>query len=338
MGTIRDVAALAGVSISTVSLALTSTDRVSKETRAKVIAAAQAVDYVPNTLAPSLRNGATRHIGVITLDLTNPFTSTMLHAIERRAAAANYTMVVVSSDSDPERELVALNLLKSQRVAGVLLNSMGRDPEHIRKIERISMPLVLFDQQISQKLDFVGVDNELSSRMLTEYLLRLGHRRIAFICGQSGLWTADMRLKGFLDTLEQHGIPHDPSLCLAGDYSGDSAYQITVDLLSHGTPPTAILAANNVMALGALEAILALGFRCPQDISLAGIDDVPWGTLVKPRLTTVTQPIEDLANTATEWLLEQIAHGPQPHTPQHLVLPPRLVLGESCADIRERAD
>lgn len=334
MGTIRDVAAHAGVSISTVSLALAGTNRVSKETRAKVIAAAQAVDYVPNTLAPSLRNGVTRHIGLITGDLTNPFASTMLHAIEPHATAANYTIVVMNSDRNQDRELAALNLLKSQRVAGVLMNSMAYDSEHIRKIERISMPIVLLDQRISQKFDFVGVDNELSSRMLTEYLLRLGHKRIAFIGGRPGLWTADLRLKGFLDTLRQHGLQADPSLCLAGDYRAQSAYQITVDLLSHGTPPTAILAANNVMALGALEAILALGFRCPQDISLAGIDDVPWGTLVKPRLTMVTQPIEELASIATDWLFKLIANAGLPHTPQSLELPPRLVIGESCADIR----
>jgi LacI family transcriptional regulator len=335
MPTIRDVAARAGVSISTVSIALAGSGPVSEETRQRVIAAAVEVDYVPNALARSLRSGASRHIALVAGDLTNPFAGSVLRAVERCASGANYTVVVTNSDGDPKRELMALDLLKGQRVAGILLNPVGNGPDYVMKLARLRCPLVLFDQRIDLDRDFIGVDSERASSMLTEYLLRLGHRRIAFIGGRPGLWTADMRLKGFQDTLSAAGLEADPSLCVIGHYRGDAAYRQTVDLLSRQAPPTAILAANNVMALGALQAITDLGFGCPGDISLVSIDDVPWGNLVKPRLTMVTQPVEDLAHTATEWLLERIAeskHGTLP--PRSLILPPHLVVGESCRDIR----
>jgi LacI family transcriptional regulator len=269
-------------------------------------------------------------------DLTNPFSGAVLHAVERCASAAHYTVVVTNSDGDPARELAAIDLLRSQRVAGILLNAVGHGPAHVAKLAGLPFPIVLYDHLIALDRDFVGVDNVLASRMLTEYLLRLGHRRIAFIGGRPGLWTADMRLKGFVDTLRDNDVAFEPSLCVSGDYRGEPAYRETVDLLTRQQPPSAIIAANNVMALGTLEAIVSLGFRCPEDISVVAIDDVPWGALVKPRLTMVTQPIGELMNTATGWLLERIAEGKSTALgPRKLVLTPRLVIGESVRSFDE---
>jgi LacI family transcriptional regulator len=336
MRTIRDVAAKAGVSISTVSIALSGAGPVSEETRRKVLEAAATVGYVPNPLARGLRYGASRHIGLIAGDLTNPYAGAVLRAVERAVAAAGYAVIVANSDGDPAREAVALDMLEAQRVAGILLNPVGQGAGYRDRLQQVVRPLVTFDQQVTGlERDFVGVDSEAAGRMLAEYLLRLGHRRIAFIGGRSGLWTAEMRLSGFKAALAVAGIEADPGLIVVANYRGDEAYRETTALLSRGRRPTAILAANNLMALGALQAVLDLGFRCPSDVSVVGIDDVPWSGLVKPRLTIVAQPIEDLAHTATTWLLERIERGSAAQLPpRRFVAAPYFVMGESCADLR----
>ena len=336
MKTIRDVAAAAGVSISTVSIALRGSGPVSELTRRKVLAAAAAVGYVPNPMARGLRFGGSDHLGFVTGDLTNPYAGAVLRVVERCAASAGYTVIVLNSDGDPAREAAALDVLEAQRVAGILLNPVGQGPSYRDRLDRITCPVVTFDQYvIGLERDFVGLDSEQAGRVLTEYLLRLGHRRIAFIGGSPGRWSADMRLQGYTGALAAVGIAADPELIVAAGYRGEVAYQRTVTLLAGSTRPTAILAANNVMTLGTLQAVLDLGYRCPVDVSVAGIDDVPWSGLVKPRLTVVAQPIEELAHAATEWLLERMAHRAEPALPaRRLELPPRFVMGESCADLR----
>jgi LacI family transcriptional regulator len=336
MKTIRDVAETAGVSISTVSIALRGSGPVSEETRRKVLAAAAAIGYVPNPMARGLRFGGSSHLAFITGDLTNSFAGAVLRVVERCAAEAGYTVIVANSDGNPAREAAALDVLEAQRVAGILLNPVGQGPGYRDRLDRIACPVVTYDQYVAGLgRDFVGVDSEQAGRVLTEYLLRLGHRRIGFIGGSPGLWSADMRLQGYTKALAAAGITADPALIVAAYYRGAEAYQRTVTLLAGSTRPTAILAANNVMALGALQAVLDLGYRCPADISVVGIDDVPWSGLVKPRLTIVAQPIEELAQVAIEWLLEHMAQGADPAMPaRRLELPPRFVMGESCADLR----
>ncbi len=336
MKTIRDVAEAAGVSISTVSIALRGTGPVSEATRRKVFAAADAIGYVPNPLARGLRFGASHHLGFIAGDLTNPYSGAVLRVVERCAAASGYTVIVLNSDGDPEREAAALGVLEAQRVAGILLTPVGYGPAYGDRLRRIARPMVVFDQYVpGAERDFVGVDSEQAGRVLTEYLLRLGHRRIAFIGGTPGLWSADMRLKGYTQALAAAGIEADPTLIVAARYRGEEAYQRTGALLAGLVRPTAIIAANNLMALGALQSLLDLGYRCPADISVVGIDDVPWSGLVKPRLTIVAQPIEELAQAATEWLIERTAQNADPAMPaRRLELPPRFVMGESCADLR----
>jgi len=201
----------------------------------------------------------------------------------------------------------------------------------------VGPPLVLFDQLIEGlDRDFVGMDSLMAGRMLTSYLLRLGHSRIAFIGGRAGLCSADMRLRGFRELMRQAEIAVNPAWCVVANYRSEPAYDQCVSILSGSERPTAILAANNVMALGALQAINDLGFRCPADISLVSIDDVPWSGVIKPRLTMVAQPIEEISRTAVDWLLERIAGGADATlSRRQMILPPRLIVGESCADLRD---
>lgn len=336
MANIRDVARHAGVSIATVSAALNESASVSEETRRRVLAAVEAVGYAPNAIAQSLRRGMSRLIGVVVTDLSNPFCSTLVRTIERHAIAAGYSIIICMTDDDERRELKVLDQLRMQRVAGIVLTPVGRGATYLRHLESASLPPLVTVDQMAPGLarDYVGVDNRAATRMLVTYLLRLGHRRIAMICGRQGMWTADERLAAFRDTLAEAGFPADPELCVPGNYDGDIAYRATMPLLNRRDPPTAIIGANNVMALGALQAVLDLGFRCPADVSIAGIDDVPWGGLVRPRVTSVVQPVEEIAAVAATWLLERIAAGKdgQRIVPRTRTFQPRLVIGASCSE------
>lgn len=190
----------------------------------------------------------------------------------------------------------------------------------------VGPPLVLFNQLIEGlDRDFVGMDSLMAGRMLTSYLLRLGHSRIAFIGGRAGLWSADMRLRGFRELMRQAEMAVNPAWCVVANYRGEPAYDQCVSILSGSERPTAILAAIN-----------DLGFRCHADISLVSIDDVPWSGVIKPRLTVVAQPIEEISRTAVDWLLERIAGGADATlSRRQMILPPRLIVGESCADLRD---
>jgi LacI family transcriptional regulator len=340
MANIRDVARHAGVSIATVSATLNDRGPVSAETRQRVWDAVKAVGYSPNAVARSLRLGRSRLIGIIVGDITNPFCTALVHAAEKATLDAGYSIIVCNSDDDPEREIMLLDQLRAQHVSGILITATGTGPDYVRKLARSDMPpLVLIDQFIEGlDRDFVGVDNRAAARMLTEYLIRLGHRRIAMIGGRRGLWTADERLAGFRETMQASGIDPDPELCIQAAYRSDIAEKAAVPMLTRLNPPTAIIGGNNVIALGVLQAIVDLGFHCPDDVSVAGIDDVPWSGLVRPRVTTVAQPIEEITRLAVEWLLERISHREPGHAVRRKVFPPRLMAGDSCRDIRLTSD
>ena len=332
MATIRDVARLAGVSISTVSLALNGTGPVSADTQKKVWDAANAVGYSPNPLAQSLKIGRTRLIGMVVGDISNPFFGRMLKAVERAMLEHGHLLVVSDSGVDPERERAILETLVAQRVAGIILTPVGTSKEHIEFLQSLETPMVLVDHKLEGlEADTITSDNVLASAMLTEHVIRFGHRRIAHIAGNAGLWTAERRKDGFRSTMAAAGLDVDESLIVDGDFDGERAYAETMRLLTRADRPTAIIAANNVMALGALQAMIDLGFRCPEDVSLLTVDDVPWGNVIQPRITMVAQDVDEIARVTSDFLLDRIRAGGAPMPARNHVLIPRLVIGQSCA-------
>lgn len=333
MATIRDVAKLAGVSISTVSLALNEAGPVSLETYQRIWQIAKQVGYAPNPLAQSLKSGRTRLIGMVVGDISNPFFGRLLKEVERLAIDKNHLVVVSDSGADPVRERLILDQLSGQRVAGIILSPHGHSPDYIAHINSLKMPFVLVDHKIEGvEADFVASDNVLAAAMLTEHLIRFGHKRIAHIAGRAGLWTSERRKQGFRDTMRGAGIEVDETLVVDGQYDGERAYAQAMRLLTRQDRPTAIIAANNVMALGSLQAINDLGFKCPAEISLTSIDDVPWGNVIQPRITMVVQPVDEMARIASEWLLERIGNRDGVAIPprEHILIP-KLVVGKSCA-------
>ena len=336
MSTIRDVARLAGVSISTVSLTLNHPDRVGPETARKVAEAARAVGYTANPIAQSLKRGRSRLIGMVVSDITNPFFSTLLQEIERCAMAVNYLVIVSDTAGSEAYERAILGHLSGQMVSGIILSPCGLYTETADHISGLNMPLVLFDHKLAGvHSDFVGTDNVLASAMLTEHLIRLGHRRIGYIGGTTGLFTAELRKRGFYETMQANGVPVDPDLVLDGRYMGQAGYEAAMRLMTlRSDRPTAILAASNVMVLGALQACNDLSIACPDEVSLAGIDDVPWSNVIRPRITMAIQPIEDMARIASRMLIDRItAHGKMDQPFRDEILAPRLVIGQSTRAI-----
>jgi LacI family transcriptional regulator len=336
MPTIRDIARIAGVSVSTVSLAFSQPQRVSPETLARVQKTAAEMGYAIDPVARILAGGRSRLLGMVVADISNPFFGSLLKEVERCAAAAGYLVILSDSGGSPERERAILELMASQRVAGVALSPCRCDAGTARFLETLRMPLVLFDQKVDTlDNDFVGTDNRLASAMLTRHLLQLGHRRIGYVGGTGGLYTSRERQRGFFETMRAAGIEPDPDLVVDGQYEGDAAYTAAMRLLTGGKAPTAIVAANNLMALGTLQATYDLGFRCPQDVSIASIDDVPWSAVISPRLTSAVQEPTRLGQLAAERLLERIGDRAGKDCPaEDFIVPPLFKLGGSCADLR----
>ncbi len=336
MTTIRDVAKAAGVSVAAVSSALNSSGRLSKETRRRIEAAIEAVGYAPNMAARSLRTGSTKLIGMVVGNITNPFSANLVRTVEREAITHGFSVIVANADGVDDRVPAILDRLRGNNVAGMILAPMGSGKELIRRVHAPQFPPVVTIDHKAAGLDrdFIGMDNRNAIRMIVDYLMRLGHRRIALITGRIGRWTADERYEGFLEAMTDAGLDVDPALVHRSGYEGESAYAATAALLTRRDRPSAIIAANNVTALGALQSCIDLGFHCPRDISLAGVDDVPWSGLVRPRVTVVVQPTEEMALLAIRWLLERIAAPSGIIPSREKLFVPNFIVGESCRDIR----
>lgn len=337
MANIRDVAKKAGVSVTTVSATVNRSAAVSEETRKRVWEAIDAVGYAPSSVARSLRSGRSRLIGVLTDDIGNPFDAHVVRAAEETAFNAGYAIVISNTYGDDARGSAMLDQLVGHHVAGVIAFPTGREGDYARRIERQdALPIVTIDERMPQlKRDFVGVDNRATVSILTDYLLRLGHTRIAMIAGPVGMWTSDERQAAFVDAMKAAGL--DSSLIVQGNYDTDAAYRATQSLMNGPDRPTAIVGANNFRALGALRAAVDLGFRCPEDVSIVGIDDLPWNDLIWPPLTRVVQPVSDIGRIAMEWLLERMVAETQP-PPREKILQPMFVRGDSCALVGSRKD
>jgi LacI family transcriptional regulator len=338
MATIRDVAREAGVSIATVSATLNGTARVSEKRARRVWDAIQAVGYTPHGSARSLRLGHTRSIGLILGDISNPFFTSLAKAVESRASAAGYMVILATSDESPGKELNLIKVLLEQRVAEILLAPAGYAEAYRAALSAmVRVPLVLVDRQLPKAdYDAVVVDNRAAARMVTGYLARLNHTRIAIVIGRQHLWTSEQRVRGYREALRAAGLKRHGDLELRADSRIETAYGATQRLLGLADPPTAIFAANNLMLQGALEAILDMRLDCPGRISLAGVDDFPWSSASRPRLTTVSQPIGEMGIRAVEQLLTRIARrtAARRTSAQMITLQPRFLIRDSCSPPR----
>jgi LacI family transcriptional regulator len=332
MATIRDVARLAEVSVSTVSLALSNPGRVSQKTLERIRTAVAAVGYVADPLAQSLARGRSKMIGLVVGNVGNPFFGDIRRELENYALEHEHFVLITDSSGKPEREQALVEHLIGLKIAGLALAPSSFGPDYVKFVESIKVPMVCFDQKVAGiARDFVGSDNYLAGAMLTEHLLQLGHRRIAFIAGPQHMHTASERYRGFMETMASAGVEVNPNYVVDGQFTRSAGYEAAMRLLIQPERPTAILGANNAVALAALQAMQELGFDCPSDISLCMIDDVQWSNVITPRITMVVQDTLKLGGIIARRLLHRISTpDAAAEPPQDFVLAPKFVPGNSC--------
>ncbi len=333
MATIRQIARELGVSISTVSAVINKRGYVSEAMRARIEEALRQADYQPDQIARSLRLGSTRTIGLIVPDLGNTFYAQLMRGAEDYLSSNGYRLIGAESRDDWQRQKDYLELFSGKTTDGIILvPSMAADAE-IAAIPRLvrSTPIVYVDRSpIEAQSDSVMVDNARASFEAVEHLIDLGHRRIGIITEPLNLLNAADRLLGYKRALRAHRVPADPKLIQQGDNTEDSGYWRAIELFKMAGRPTALLACNNRMTIGALAAVRATRLACPRDVSLIGFDDFDAVELVDPPITTVRQPAADLGAAAAKALLGRI-RGPAREQPEQVVLPTQLVLRQSTA-------
>ncbi|MFC9428962.1 LacI family DNA-binding transcriptional regulator [Streptomyces sp. NPDC056987] len=327
MAAIKDVAAEAGVSAATVSRVLNDHPSVSPESRARVLAAVAALGYRPNAVARSLRTDETRTLGLVISDVLNPYFTSLARAVEEEARALGYSVIIGNADERPELQDHHVRTLLDRRIDGLLLSPADRGAKLILDAVRAATPVVFVDRWIpGVDVPVVRADGRAAVRELVAHLLALGHRRPAIIAGPAATTTGSERVDAFRAALGEHGVALPEAYIGQGDFQAESGRRAAERFLDLPRPPDAVFAADNLMALGALDAFRARGLRVPEDIALAAFDDIPWFVHTDPPITAVAQPTDELGRAAVRALVERIAG----REPPSVTLPARLVVRSSC--------
>lgn len=305
MATIDDVARLSGVSRTTVSRVLNYPELVNENTRKKVIRVMKKLHYSPSILAQGLRSQKTRMIGVIIPDFSNLFYSEMLRYIEKEAQEKGYIAIICSTELKPEKEIEYINRLIKRQVEGLILcwyKSVHDYRGFLIKLSR-KVPIVVMDQPSGElPISSVYTDGYKGIKKLTEYMISKGYRRIAILRGLKNYPVVEPRYRGYLDALKEHNIPFNEFLVEETGFTAAEGYNATKRLLTR-VKPEAIVAITDLIAIGSLKYVQEKGYIVPDDIAIGGFDNIPLTSLVSPQLTTVAQPISEMAREATNHLI-----------------------------------
>ena len=307
-----DVARRAGVPQAIVSYVLNNRlDEVAEETRVRVLEAIEELGYVPHGAARSLRTSRTMTVASIIPDITNPFYPELERGIQRTAEASGYDLVVSNTDGDREKEARALRGLLRGHADGAVMLPFHDHRELFRTIAESGVCLSLISlpdpELIDLGVDFLVIDTSHAARLAVMHFAERGHTRIGMIAGIAGTPPSDHRLRGFRAAMTTHGFEIDEALIRYGDFQEAGGYLAMNELLDRTPPPTAVFAANDLMAIGAMMAIRQRGLRVPDDVAIIGVDDIPAARYVQPTLTTVTQFTEIRGAQAAEYLLTRLA-------------------------------
>jgi DNA-binding LacI/PurR family transcriptional regulator len=307
----KDVAEHARVSISTVSYVLNNSGPVATDRRERVLDAVRVLEYSPNESARSLKRRSASTIGLVVPELTNQFFAQIAEGVQKAASARDVLVVLCVPDATDRPESEHARLLRGQRLDGVVyLSGTGSMPTSILELSR-SGPLVLVDEQIPGfDLPSVVCDSRKGAREVARHVMQQGHRRVAVIGGPSAMWTAQQRLAGYREAVAAAGLDPDELPVYVGDYRQASGTALAAEALERADRPTALLCANDLMAIGALEYCKAVGIRVPEDLSIVGFDDLPLSALITPRLTTVRQPAHEMGFRAVTALFDLIEERP----------------------------
>jgi len=328
--TIYDVAAEAGVSYATVSRVINNDPHVKTETKVRVQAVMERMGFVVNQKARSLAGGKNNLIGVLVPDLGTGYIGEIMRGIDAELDLAKYEMLLYTTHRREGKEANYVATLAQGMAEGLLLILPRNPAAYLDTLRRRNFPYVLIDHQgIDDQGPAVGATNWQGAYNATEYLIQLGHKRIAFVAGSKDLGCARDRQAGYQAALRTHHIPITPEYIYQGDFHQPDGFAGGHYFLDLPGRPSAVFASNDVMAMGVIEAARDRGLRVPEDLSVIGFDNIPQSAMMHPRLTTINQPLEKMGRVAAQILFE-LLENPQAHKPGRIELPTELVVRDSC--------
>lgn len=330
--TIRDVARESGVALSTVSNALMGKPYVSTRTRRQVQEVAERLGYRPSAVARALRKQRSFSVGVLMADIANPTFPEILRGIEDVLSADQCALFLSNTDGSLERQVHYMHHMLDRQVDGFVLVSQHVDAPEVQALLDGGPPTVLVHRRSRQReMDYVGLDNADSMRQTVDYLADLGHRRIGFVRGPDLSTTAEERRVGFIDAMAEAGLPCLPNLIVPGGYSYEAGLLAGRQLLALPEGPSAVIASNDLAAIGIMSAATELGIAIPDSLSVVGIDDIYLAALPPIGLTTIRQPKRQVGAAAARLLLQRIEKPAAPRQPQQLIFATQLIVRATTA-------
>ncbi|GMA64579.1 LacI family transcriptional regulator [Alicyclobacillus fastidiosus] len=327
-----DVAKLANVSTATVSRVLSKNPNVSLKTQRRVLEAVDILGYKPNRLASNFRKRSSKTVVVVLPDITNSFFSKIVQGLEEVAQSRGYHVLLGDTRNNVESERNFIDLVNQKFVDGMILATARLPKEEILAVSQ-EIPIVLACEYFDGfDIPTVTIDNVSAAREATQHLVNLGHRRIGFISGPLSIVLGRDRLKGYRQAMLINELPVEESLIQEGDFTVQAGYNAMMKLMASNHPPSAIFAASDEMAIGAMKAARNKGLNVPEDVSIIGFDDIPAGTYVHPELTTIRQPAFEIGTQAMNLLLDMIKGCAKER--KQLVLPHQVVLRETTTSPR----
>jgi LacI family transcriptional regulator len=326
--TIRDVAKAAGVHPSTVSRVINGNSSISQKTVEKVFSVIKELNYTPNALARSLKTNKLRTFGMLIPDIANPFFSGLARGVEDAANEHGYNVIMCNTDDCLEKEITYLKLLEERRVEGLILATVKFRDKSILELERRRLPYMLLSRNIKGlQENSISIDDITGGFLATQYLIGLGHKKIGHITGPYNTTAAMDRIKGYKKALQYYGILFNKKYVGEGDFRIKGGYQMMNNYLKLDNPPTAIFTANDLLAVGAIEAIREKGYDVPNDFSIVGFDDIRLASYLSPPLTTIRQPMIEMGYLAIIKLLERIENKV---SHENIFIKPELIERKSC--------
>jgi LacI family transcriptional regulator len=332
--TIADIAKMANVSKATVSYVINNKKGVSLDVRKKIQRIIKESNYKPNTMARALAGKHTNSVGLIIPDISDMFYANIIRGVEKASGKFGYFLNLFTTHANPEKEHEVFDFFTSSMADGVIVMTYFVGKEVTRKLRQRKIPFVFLDFPYDDDIYSVSVDNFEGGFKATNYLISLGHKKIAFLHGPEAARDSKARYRGYLKALEEHNIPFDKDLVLKGDFLRQSGFKAAKKLIENKKMPTALFAANDQMALGAMSALKKEGYRIPEDISIIGFDNTEASSFSKPTLTTIMQPIFEMGSLAAKTLISLI-NGKTPEKKRYL-LKTRLIERQSCSYYNSR--
>ncbi|MDK2879481.1 MAG: LacI family transcriptional regulator [Thermoanaerobacteraceae bacterium] len=329
--TIKDIARRTGVSISTVSRVINKTKPVSEELRNKVMEIINKEGYVPNHTARSLILKRTNTIGVVVPNISQYFHVMMLEGVADVLEKNGYQMLVCNIKNDVRSEMQYIDLLAEKQVDGIILMHETSDPEIKDYLSNCDIPIVMASIEIpGVDRPVVRVDDYMAACDAVEYLISLGHKEIGIICGTE-ITVGNFRTRAYVDVMKKYGLQLKESLMVQGNYTMESGYSAMQKILERENKVTAIFVVSDEMAIGAINCALDMGYEVPKDISVIGFDDIELSSYFRPKLTTIRQPIKDIAKISTEIIIKNLKG--ESMQGKNVTVKHNLIVRDSCTSV-----